>query len=262
MSGPFTVNLLQLNGDATAYTGPGQKIELKQQTADEILVLAGNLQKLDLSGQTKAEPAIIIHRGEKGWRIMMQDRRLRLYESTSVFDNFDTVNTPQELRQFAPFYQHGRDAELETASTLPAATGFGWIRTAAEVGGLIIVGLALMAVGLWFGLPHRKLGDVPEDISVISSSDERQKIFATFAGTYSTGKKAGDSVLIIAPDGQVTLGSIGKDGKPILPPHINEKAQAGRRKEEVCVVTTFGVIDPGNDAVAIGNLRWRRLAVN
>lgn len=261
MSGPFTVTLLQLNADATAYTGPGQKVELKQQSADEIIVLAGRLQQLDLSGHAKAEPAIIIHRGEKGWRIMVQDRRIRLYESTSVFDNFDMVNTPQELRQFAPFYQHGSDVAYETTAA-PATGGLGWIRTAAEVGGLIVVGLALMAAGLWFGLPHRKLSDVPEDISVISSSDERQRIFANFAGTYATGKKAGDSVLIIAPDGQVTLGSIGKDGKPILPPHINEKAQAGRRKDDVCVVTTFGVIDPGTDAVAIGNLRWRRVAVN
>lgn len=260
MSGPFTVTLLQLNADATACAGPGQKSELKQQSADEIIELAGRLQKLDYSGHPDAEPAIIIHRGEKGWRIMVRDRRIRLYESTSVFDDFDAVNTPQELRQFAPFYQHGDD----TADTVSvrATSGLGWLRTAAEVGGLIVAGLALMAVGLWFGLPHRKLSDVPEDISVISSSDERQRIFANFAGTYATGKKPGDSVLIIAQDGQVTLGSIGKDGKPILPPHINEQAKAGRRKEDVCVVTTFGVIDPGSDAVAIGNLRWRRVAVN
>lgn len=261
MSGPFTVTLLQLNADVTAYTGPGQKSELKQQSADEIITLAGRLQKLDCSAHPNAEPAIIIHRGEKGWRIMVRDRRIRLYESTSAFDDFDAVSTPQDLRQFAPFYQHSGDAVIEDVS-VPTTTGLGWLRTAAEVGGLIVVGVALMAVGLWFGLPHRKLGDVPEDISVISSSDERQRIFTNFAGTYATGKKPGDSVLIISPDGQVTLGSIGKDGKPILPPHINEKAKAGRRQEDICVVTTFGVIDPGADAVAIGNLRWRRMAVN
>lgn len=260
MSGPFTVTLLQLNADATACTGPGQKNELKQQSVDEILALVARFQRINFSEYPKAEPAIIVHRGEKGWRIMIQDRRIRLYESTSVFDNFDMVNTPQELRQFAPFYQHDTDAVIEAAAV--ATSRGGLLRTVAEVGGLIVVGLALMATGLWFGLPHRKLSDVPADISVISSSDERQRIFTAFAGTYATGKKAGDSVLIIAPDGQVTLGSIGKDGKPILPPHINEKAQAGRRKEDACVVTTFGVIDPGTDAVAIGNLRWRRVAMN
>jgi hypothetical protein len=261
MNSSFTVTLLQLNNDATAYTGPGQKSELKQQSTDEIITLVDHLQKLDCSSHPDAEPAIIIHRGEKGWRIMVKNRRIRLYESTSAFDDFDAVDAPQDLRQFAPFYQHSGDAAVDEISVRMAARP-SWIRTAAEVGGLIVVGLALMAVGLWFGLPHRKLSDVPEDISVISSSDERQRIFANFAGTYATGKKPGDSVLIIAQDGQVTLGSIGKDGKPILPPHINEQAKAGRRKEDVCVVTTFGVIDPGADAVAIGNLRWRRVAVN
>src|SRR5262249_7704611 len=117
-------------------------------------------------------------------------------------------------------------------------------------------------VGLWFGLPRKKLSTPPADIVILTNADERQSVFTEVAGTYATGKKPGDSIVIIAPDGKVSLGSIGKDGKP-LAPRIAEQAKAGRRQQIACVVTSFGIIalNPP-DAVNVGTYRRRKTSTN
>ena len=42
--------------------------------AQEICRLAGNLQLLSTIADSKAEPGIIVYRGEKGWRIAVTSR--------------------------------------------------------------------------------------------------------------------------------------------------------------------------------------------
>ena len=75
----------------------------------------------------------------------------------------------------------------------------------------------LVAVGLRYGFPRQRLSDVPEDVTVLTSPEEQSAVFAAVAGSYSTGRTAGNSLVIIRPDGEVLLGSIGQDGKPTTP---------------------------------------------
>jgi hypothetical protein len=268
MISPFRVTLLQLKSDLSAATAATDKVELGPQPLEEIFAMAGKLQKLDLTAQPKLEPAIIVYRGEKGWRIVTHRGMLRVHESTSSIDDYWTVDSPKGLTNLPPF-RHGTSAG---GSGTPANWGSSAggprrrsaLRSAIEVVGLLALGVVLIAVGLWYGVPHKRLTDVPANVVVVTASPERESLFGTVAGTYATGKKPGDAILVITAEGRVSLGAIGKDGKPITPPRIeNEQAKAGRRDQAACVITSFGIIAAAEpNAVKVGRYRWQRTSAN
>ncbi len=264
MSGPYKVILLQLKGDLSALAPTASKVDLGSMEADQVYALAEKLLKVDVSSNPRAEPAILVHRGERGWRIVAYKGVIRMHESTSALDDYWTVDTANGLSRLPPF--KGADGTSGSRSAHvgghAGSSRFRMMRTALEVAGLIGVGLVLMGVGLWFGLPRKKLSTPPPDITILTNADERQSVFTEVAGTYATGKKPGDSIVIISQDGRVSLGSIGKDGKP-LAPRIAEQARAGRRKQVACIITSFGVIalNPP-DAVDVGTYRWRKASPN
>ena len=71
-----------------------------------------------------------------------------------------------------------------------------------------------------------------------------------------------DSIVIITAEGRVSLGSIGKDGKPAAP-RIEEQAKAGRKGNLAVLVTSFGLIaEFPPDAVNVGTYRWRKVMTN
>lgn len=266
MISPYKVTLLQLKADLSEAGAQSDKIELGPQTPDEIFALAGKLLKINPVGQPQPEPAIIVRRGEKGWRIAVQNGLLRMHKSASAFDDYWTVHTPEGLSELPPFRTGHSTPPIgsRTHSGSPASSGrrSGW-RTMAEVTGLIGTGVVLLAVGLWYGVPHRHVSDVPADVVLLTSPDERQTLFKTVAGTYSSGKKPGDSIIVITTDGQVSLGALGSNGQPITPPRIAEGARAARHKSAACLVTSFGIISASEpDVVAVGNFKLRRDPVN
>lgn len=261
MSSPYRVTLLQLKADLSGVGAPTDKIDLGQQTLDDIYVLAGKLQKLPVPPNSKLEPSLLVYRGEKGWRVVAHHGLIRVHESTSAIDDYWTVDSPKGLATLPPF------RHTTGVSGTPANWGSSGgprkrsaVRTAIEVVALLLLGVVLIAVGLWYGVPHRRLSDLPGNVVVITASPERESLFGTVAGTYATGKKPGDGILVITSDGHVSLGSIGKDGKAIDPYRIaNEQAKAGRRDQAACVITSFGIIAAAEpNAVRVGRFRWQR----
>jgi hypothetical protein len=257
MSATYRITLVQLKADASAVGGASDKIEHGTHPVEEVVRLAGKLLQLDLSS-TRAEPGIIVQRGDKGWRIGIHQGRLRMHKSMSLFDDFWTADSPAHLADLPPFQVSAGPAP-RTQHAAPAGKRPGTVRTVLEAAGLFAAALVLVAVGLRFGLPQRKLSDLPPGVSIVTSSSERATIFKTVAGVYSTGKTPGNSLVIISEDGQVSLGTIGKDGKPTKP-RIQEQARAGRQGNIACVITSFGVIagiEPP-EAVKVGNFQWKK----
>lgn len=257
MSVTYRITLVQLKADASAVGGASDKIEHGTHPVEEIVRLAGKLLQLDLSS-TRAEPGIIVQRGDKGWRIGIHQGRLRMHKSMSLFDDFWSVDSAAALADLPPFQVSAGPAP-RTTQTASAGKRHGTVRTVLEAAGLFAAALVLVAVGLRFGLPQRKLSDLPPGVSIVTSSDERANIFKTVAGVYSTGRTAGNSLVIISVDGQVSLGTIGKDGKPTKP-RIQEQARAGRQGNIACVITSFGIIagiEPP-EAVKVGNFQWKK----
>lgn len=257
MSVTYRITLVQLKHDAAGVGGASDKIEHGNHPVGEVIRLAGKLLMLDLSS-TKAEPGIIVQRGDKGWRIGVHQGNLRMHKSMSLFDDFWTIDNPAEIAGLPPF-QASAGAHPRAVPVAATARNHGAFRTIAEAAGLFAAAVALVAIGLRFGVPQRRLSDLPPDVSIVTAAAERATIFKTVAGAYSTGKTAGNSLVVITEDGQVTLGTIGKDGKPGKP-RLQEQARAGRQGNIACVVTSFGIIagiEPP-DAVRVGNFQWKK----
>jgi hypothetical protein len=264
MTPPYKVTLINLTADAKAVAPATDKLELGMLSAEEIYQLAGRLLKLDVGANPRAEPGIIVQRGEKGWRIAAHAGRLRVYKSTSLFDEYWSVEAAQGLAQLLPFSaQPVSSTSKSTKSRAAQPRRFQAVRSLAEVAGLFAVGVVLIMVGFWYGLPHRRLSDLPSDVVVVTEESERTSVFSTMAGSYVAGKvKPGESMLTITADGHVSLGSIGKDLKP-LPPRSEEQARAGRKGSAAVVLTKWGMIaELPPDAVNVGNGHWRRWTTN
>lgn len=257
MSVSYRITLVQLKRDAAGVGGASDKIEHGSHPIEEVVRLAGKLLVLDLSS-TKAEPGIIVQRGDKGWRIGVHQGNLRMHKSMSLFDDFWTIANPAEIAGLPPF-QVGNGAPPRAARATAAPRNHGVFRTIAEAAGLFAAAVALVAIGLHYGVPQRRLSDLPPDVSIVTAAAERANVFKTVAGAYSTGKTAGNSLVVITEDGQVTLGTIGKDGKPTKP-RLQEQARAGRQGNIACVVTSFGIItgiEPP-ETVRVGNFQWKK----
>lgn len=264
MSAPiYRVTLVQLKAEAAALAAPNEKLELGLITDDEVFRLAGNLLALNHSDQPKAEPGIIVHRGDKGWRIAVRAGRLVMHKSTSLFDEYWIVENPRGLALLPPFATGPVSSSTKPARGQAAPPKrFQVLRSFVEIAGLFAVGVVLIMVGFWYGLPQRKLSDLPPDIIVVTADSEINSVFTTVAGSYVTGRKPGDAIVTIAPNGRVSLGRIGKDGKAAAP-QIEEQARAARKGNLAVVVTSFGnIAEFPPDAVNVGANRWRKLATN
>lgn len=253
----YRITLVQLKPDVSGVAGPSDKVEHGTHPVEEVIRLAGKLLQIDLSN-TRAEPGIIVQRGDKGWRIAVHGGRLRMHKSMSLFDDFWTVDSAAALADLPPFHA-APVSQSRSSHTAPATRRHSAARTVLEAAGLFAAALVLVAVGLRFGLPQRRLSDLPPGVAVVTSAEERATIFKTIAGVYSTGKTAGNQLVVISENGQVSLGAIGKDGKPTKP-RIQEQAKAGRQGNIACVITSFGIIagiEPPEE-VKVGNFQWKK----
>lgn len=263
MTNSYRITLVHLTADASALAPASERLELGSFPLEEVIRFTERLLKL-APAAGKLEPGIIVHRGDRSYRIAVYQGRIRVHKSVSLFDDYWTADTPAELVDLPPFQAAG----APTTAAKPAARAGGPrnvtpLRSILEVAGLFAVAVVLVAVGLRFGLPQKRLSDVPPDISIVYSPSERDAVFATVAGTYATGRTPGNSLVIIQPDGQVLLSTIGKDGKP-TPPRIQEQARAGRRGTVACVITSFGIIagiEPP-EIVNVGRFQYRRTAAD
>ncbi|MFI5336381.1 MAG: hypothetical protein ACHQ5A_06335 [Opitutales bacterium] len=257
MSLLYHITLLYLKADVSAPDPACEKLELGAFSAREMFKLAGQLQKLNAPPGPN-QPALIIRHNTQGWRIVAHDGQLRVHHGASPFEDYWTVRDASGLATLRPFADAAAEEDSEDR-----AGALGWIGSGLKVVGLMVLGVSLMAVSLWFGLPRHKLRAIPPDLVVLSSDQEIETAFNSLAGTYVSGRHLGDLAVTISPQGEVSLGSIGKDGKVIHPPRVEEKARAGRRQNLTCVITSFGIFASGDpDTVTIGSAHWRRAPVN
>ncbi len=265
MSVTYRITLVYLAPDASAVAPASERLEYGSHKLDEVLRLAGKLLKVDTSVSPKTEPGIIVHRNDRSYRIAAYQGRIRVHKSVSLFDDYWVAETPADIADLPPFQVSASAgaAKTSTRGTRGAGPGTSPLRAIAEVIGLFAVAVVLVAVGLRFGLPQKRLSDVPDDVTIVTSTEERASVFASVAGSYSTGKTAGNSLVIIKADGRVSLGAIGKDGKPTAP-RILEQARAGRRGNIACVITSFGIIAgiAPPDTVNVGRFQYQKAPVS
>lgn len=258
MSTTYRTTLVYLTADVSAVAPASERLELGNQSLDEIIRLSDRLLRVDTSVSPKTEPGIIVHRNDRSYRIAAHQGRLRMHKSVSLFDDYWTADTPDDLAALPPFAGAAAGGKSAPRARAGAKSGSP-LKSIMEVVGLFAVAVVLVAVGLRFGLPQKRLSDVPDDVVILTSADEKAQVFASVAGSYSTGRTAGNSLVIIRPNGEVLLGTIGKDGKATAP-RIQEQARAGRRGNIACVITSFGIIAGTQppDVVNVGRFQYKK----
>lgn len=260
MSVSYRITLVHLTADASALAPASERLELGSFPIEEVSRFAERLLKLaPQAAGMKIEPGIIVHRGDRSYRLAAHQGRIRVHKSVSLFDDYWTADSPAELVELPPFHSNAATAVPARPAGRGRTRNTSSLRSILEVAGLFAVAVVLVAVGLRFGLPQKRLSDVPPDIDIVHSPAERASVFATVAGSYATGKAPGNSLVIIQPDGRVLLSTIGKDGKP-TPPRIQEQARAGRRGNIACVITSFGIISgiEPPEVVNVGRFQYKR----
>lgn len=260
----YRITLVYLAPDASAVAPASEKLEYGSHPLEEIIRLAGKLLKVDTSVSPKTEPGLIVHRNDRSYRITVYQGRIRVHKSVSLFDDYWMAETPADIADLPPFQSSASAATAKSPArgSRGASASTSPLRSILEVAGLFAMAVLLVAIGLRFGLPQKRLSDVPDDVTIVTSSSEKASIFATVAGSYSTDKKPGSSLVIIQTDGRVLLGAIGKDGKP-TPPRIAEQARAGRRGNVACIITSFGIIAAiaPPDTVNVGRFPYQKAPV-
>ncbi|MBA3848596.1 MAG: hypothetical protein C0502_01195 [Opitutus sp.] len=258
MSGSYHIFLLHLKPKLAGFSGSQDRVDHGRAEVEEICRLADQLLALARTEKGDPQAGLLIQRGESKWRLVVHEDRLRLHKSSSLFDEFWAANRGEELAHLPPFRQQLAPAEGRTVEVIRLDPTRSTTRTVLGLVGLGALALGLMAFALRFGLPQRRLSDLPAGVTIVSSPAERQEIFRTVAGAYSTGSTPGNSIVTITPEGEVTLASIGKDGKPTAP-RVREVARAGRKAGQAIVITSFGIIaatEPPK-AVNVGAYPWK-----
>src|SRR6187549_54860 len=188
MSATYRVTLVQLTADVSAVAPASERLELGNLPVEEIIRLAGRLARLEVPESPKADPGIIVHRGDRSYRIAVHQGRLRVHKSVSLFDDFWTAESANNLGSLPPF-QLGSGHSRPPTRTRPGARKSGSpLRSILEVVGLFAVAVMLVSVGLRYGFPQKRLSDVPDDVTILTSSEEKAAVFAAVAGSYSTGR--------------------------------------------------------------------------
>jgi hypothetical protein len=259
MSYTFLVTVVGLDSSITAVVSADHKEELGHLEYAQILPLIQQLQQVDAAAARKVDAGLIVRRGDKGWRINAHHGQLRVYHSTSALDNYWTVSDLKGLGELPPFRQAVAEQLATQGGARFAGRQGGLLRTVGEIGGLMTLAIVLMGVAVYFGTPRRKLSDAPAGFQTISGS-QGQEVFARIAGSYATGRKPGSSLVMINPDGRISLHHIGKDGQPVVPPRVEEQARAGLLGNQPAVHTSFGVITLADqESVKVGAYQWKRL---
>ena len=258
MSYTFLVTVVGLDSSVSAVATADHKEELGHLEYAQILPLIQRLQQVDAAAARKVDAGLIVRRGDKGWRINAHHGQLRVYHSTSALDNYWTSSDLKGLGELPPFRQAVAEQLAASGGARLGARRGGLLRTVGEIGGLVAVAIVLMGIAVYFGTPRRKLSDAPAGFTAISGSDS-QSVFAKIAGSYATGRKPGSSLVMINPDGKISLHLIGKDGQPVTPPRVEEQARAGLLGNQPAVHTSFGVITLADqESVNVGAYQWKR----
>src|SRR5262245_14980206 len=141
MSTVYRITLVYLAPDASAVAPAAEKLEHGSHPLEEVIRLAGKLLRVDTSVSPKPEPGIIVHRGERGYRIAAHQGRIRVHKSISLFDDYWTVESPADIAGLPPF-----QAKASTGSSRPPMRPqktSSPLRSVAEVVGLFTVAVIL-----------------------------------------------------------------------------------------------------------------------
>lgn len=266
MKATCRVTLVQLSADATAlepvHHTPRELGELAPAEIEKLLV---NFAALDVSALPDAAPAVVLRRSSHGWRVTPGNKTLTFHDGLDPLAPSLPLSPAAILAAIDPARDPAVPLAPDTTADVaidapPPRSRFNLSRPQALA--LLVAGLALLGVGLWFGLHEEDINALPAEAVALTAPEEIKSLFAAAAGQYLTPVSPGNGVITLTADGVFTFGTLGPDGTP-LPVNITETARAGRYQGKPCVLTTFGLIEiVDRDTLHYNEIVWRRPAAS
>lgn len=262
MNVTYRVTLVQLSADATALEPVHfTPRELGEIAPAELEKLLANFSRLDVNAQPDADPVIVIRRHGRGWRITPGNKSLTLHDGLDALSPSLPLDPAGILTAIDP--SHDPAAAPTAGESAPASDPAPRSRfnlSPPQAIALLVTGLALLAVGLWFGLHEDDINAVPGDVVALTAPDEIKTLFASAAGQYLTPVSPGNGVLTLSSTGHFSIATLGPDGQPLATTY-EEPARAGRRHGQLCIITTVGLIAiVDRDTLHYNDIVWRRPA--
>ena len=263
MSATYRITLAELSADATAVEASGRApLELGELTPAALEQLLANLARLEPAALLDAEPAIIIRRHSRAWRVTPGNKTLLLHDGLEPLASTHPLDPAGILAALDPA-PHSAAPNTQDSATGPE-TFLDRLRSLspAQAIPLLLAGLALLATGLWFGLHTEDINAIPGDVVILTAPAEADPLLAAAAGQYLTPVSPGNGVLTLTRTGHFSIATLGPDGHP-LPATYEEEARAGRRAGQPCIVTTVGLIAiVDRDTLSYNDILWHRHAAH
>jgi hypothetical protein len=261
MNVTYRVTLVQLTVDASTLQGvdetPRELGEVAPADLEKLLV---NFAQLDVSSLPEANPAMVIRRHGRGWRVTPGNKTLTFHDGLETIAPSHSLDPAGIMAALDPAFDATTPRAEETVADSAAAPRRRPKLTNTQALALLVSGLVLLATGLWFGLHEDNVNDVPDDVVALTAPADIAAVFTAAAGQYLTPVSPGNGVLTLTPTGQFSFATLGPDGQP-LPTTYEEPARAGRRNGKPCVITTVGLIEiVDRDTLLYNDITWRRPA--
>jgi hypothetical protein len=259
MNVTYRVTLVQLTADASALEPvdetPGELDEVAPGDLEKLLV---NFARLDASAFPEANPAIVIRRLGRAWRVTPGNKILTFHDGLETIAPSHALDPAGIIAAIDPAHDAATSKAEETPVDSAATPRRRPKLTNTQALALLVSGLVLLAAGLWFGLHEENINAVPDDVVALTTPAEIAAVFTAAAGQYLTPVSPGNGVLTLTPAGHFSFATLDPEGVP-LPTTYEEEARAGRRNGKPCVITTVGLIEiVDRDTVLYNEITWRR----
>ncbi len=236
----YRVSTVNLSADATQADVAFGTAELGELPPGDVIALLERFRGLDVIQNQEVDPHVVLIGRSGKFHVRTGQGKLFLYNARATIEPYAELTAPEIIAQLerdnvtvAPFAHPGDTDSPGSARTRPAAHH-------GIAAAILVAGLSLNGYTLYSAFYTEKVNERPAVTLVVDAAEAsaRQR---EIAGTYATGDRPGDRVIIVKPDGHVEFSEIAAKG---LIAESRDTYRLGRRNTKLCLVTpTSGVVD-------------------
>lgn len=248
----YPVSTVNLSPDCTRADTSFGTVDLGMMSAEQLKALLERFQQLEGVRIVQAEPHLILTGRSGKFHVRTGQGKLFLYNARATVEPYAELTASEIITQLdresvttAPF------ASVTDPSAPPTAAPSRGIAAAILVAGLMLNGYTIYSVFYTESVNHKPA------VTLVTDGTERASRQQEIAGTYATGDRPGDRVIVVKPDNQVIFSEIGSKGSI---GENSDRFQLGKRGTKYCLSTAeSGIIDIQNfDTVVYYRDTYRR----
>lgn len=232
-----TVNLSEDYAHAGAEHGTVERGEL---TREQLIALLENFRGLATAQNEDADPHLLLTSTVGRFLVRAGRGKLFLYNARVTVEPYAELSPEEIVTQLerdnitlAPFPHLAADSSVPP--TPPRRSSHRGIALAILVAGLAVNGYTLYSI-----FYTDTVNDAPV-VALLTEPAELAAVAREVVGTYATGNRTGDRVIVVEPDGRVRFSEIGSKNSIL---NNTTTYRLGRQLRKLCLTTAdSGIID-------------------